>query len=77
MVARKCRWGVAYLEQLLAVNAFVDHVTEARVIKLDRETQEKARRCKELALRVLIACIRRPLLLLLQPVAEGGRRFQK
>jgi hypothetical protein len=59
LVARKSRWGVDYLEQLLAVNAFVDHVTEEGVIRLDRRTQQMARLCKELALRVLFACIDR------------------
>jgi hypothetical protein len=57
LAARKSRWGVDYLEQLLAVNACVDHVTEEGVIRLDRRTQEKTRLCKELALRVLIACV--------------------
>jgi hypothetical protein len=49
--------GVGVLEQLLAVNAFVDHLMEEAVFPWDGTTRHKARRCKERALRVLIACI--------------------
>jgi hypothetical protein len=57
LVAGRRRFSVGYLEQLLAVNVFVDHATGAGAIRLDGRTQEKTRKCKELALRVLFACI--------------------
>jgi hypothetical protein len=52
-------YGVEFLEQLLAVNQFMEFLVAHDRVRLDRATKNWAERCHELALVALVVCVNR------------------
>jgi hypothetical protein len=58
-LATRDAYGVDHLEQLLAVNRFVEYLTAHDDVWLDPRTRAWAERCQEVALVTLIVCVNR------------------
>jgi len=54
---RRAGFGVEFLEQLLAVNSFVDYVTGQAGVRLGKKTRHWADLCNDLAVLVLVVCV--------------------
>jgi hypothetical protein len=59
LATRGCAYGVDFLEQLVAVNRFVEYLEAHDQVRLDRTTKNWAERCQELALVTLVVCVNR------------------